>query len=88
MCEIQYNKIFNEVKDYLEKHDGENDERFSFRKRSEHIKRVFMWTKRLSEDYENINKEALLIAALFHDVGKTKLIRSDHAENSAKVFRD
>ena len=79
--------IFDEVKDYLKIHGGEDDERFTFRKRSEHIRRVFTWVKRLTEDFtEEINSDALLTAALFHDIGYGKSVGS-HAENSAVIFR-
>ena len=82
-----YNQIFEFVKSYLEE-DGELSKvgHFPFRKRSEHIRRVFIWTKRLVEDKININKEAIFIAALFHDVGYAISVDgSSHAEYSAEI---
>jgi uncharacterized protein len=83
-----YNLIFEFVKSYLEDNDGEFSKvgHFPFRKRSEHIRRVFIWAKRLVEDKININKEAIFIAALFHDVGYAVSVDdSSHAEYSAEI---
>jgi len=83
-----YEKIFYEVKDYLRRHNADDDDRFTFRKRSGHIWRVYTWAKRLMEDcVEEINSEALLTAALFHDIGYVKGV-DDHASHSADIFRD
>jgi uncharacterized protein len=84
-----FKEIFNEVKEYLENHGGEDDDRgFTFRKRSAHMWRVFIWVERLVEDCsEYINKDALFIAALFHDVGRY-ISHSDHANQSALIFHD
>ncbi|HAN43955.1 MAG TPA: hypothetical protein DCP97_01050 [Ruminococcaceae bacterium] len=65
--------------------------KYPFRRRSEHIKRVYMWAERILEnqDYPSgINKDAVLTAAVFHDAGYA-LISDDgimHAERSAEVF--
>ena len=81
-----YAKMFQYVKDCL----GDNDNnatkigRVPFRKRSEHTKRVFMWAERLIEDKYFINKEAVLVSSIFHDVGYA--VSSDnlnHAGDSA-----
>ncbi|WP_195971118.1 HD domain-containing protein [Clostridium thermobutyricum] len=65
-----YNKMFNFVKTYLVDNDAEKFNFGSnFRNRSEHISRVFMWSKRLLDDRYTINVEALLTAAIFHDIG-------------------
>jgi len=84
-----YKDIFNEVKTYLLIHGGEDDDRgFTFRKRSEHIQRVFTWVERLIEDCtENIDRDSLLIAALFHDIGYSKSL-TNHADQSALIFRE
>ena len=86
---FMYNDIFNEVKNYLEIHGGEEDDRgFTFRKRSGHIWRVFKWAQRLIEDCtESINRDALLLAALFHDIGYSQSL-SDHANQSALLFHE
>jgi len=86
---LLYKEIFNEVKDYLEKYGGEDDDRFIFRKRSEHIWRVFAWAERLAEDCaENINREALLTAALFHDIGYRFKRVQDHGVQGALIFKE
>ena len=86
-----FKDIFSEVQNYLQNHDGEVDDRgFTFRKRSEHIWRVFKWVERLieAEDCtENIDRDSLLVAALFHDIGYSKSL-TDHAAQSALIFRD
>lgn len=84
-----FKEIFNDIKDYLEI-DGRNDDDrgFTFRKRSDHMWRVFVWVERLIEECtENINKDALLIAALFHDIGR-HISHEDHPNQSAIIFRD
>ncbi len=88
-----YKEMFEYVKDFLVKNNGEFVEigNFPFRRRSEHMMRVYHWVKRLTEGYEDgsIRKHALFIAALFHDVGygfSSKDI--DHGANGAKVFRE
>jgi len=83
-----YDQAFKYVKSYLENHNAEmnSGNLFPFWKRSDHIKRVYMWSKRLSEGSENIDQRVLLMAAIFHDVGYA--IASDlssHAESSAII---
>lgn len=84
-----FTEIFNEVKEYLESHGGNNhDGGITFRKRSDHMWRVYIWVERLIKDCtENINKDALRIAALFHDIGRY-ISHSDHANQSALLFHD
>lgn len=87
-----YDDIFNYVKSLLAQNDSEASKigHLSFRKRSEHIWRVFIWAKRLLQEgtYDvKVNSEAVLTAALFHDVGYSlSLDGSKHAENSAALF--
>ena len=64
---------------------------FPFRIRSEHILRVFIWVNRLidNQKYYNLNKNALLVASLFHDVGYNLSPESnEHAVNSEKIFKN
>jgi uncharacterized protein len=88
-----YNAIFEYVKSVLKKEDNNaaKTEKFLFRVRSEHTRRVFVWANRLLEDNDLpvVDKEALLIAALFHDSGYALSPHSKaHAENSEKIFRE
>jgi uncharacterized protein len=81
-----YDKMFKFVKDYLENNEAETIKigKFPFRKRSEHIRRVFMWAKRIADGEDYVNKEAVLVAAIFHDIGYAlSLDKSKHAEDSA-----
>lgn len=84
-----FKEIFKEVKEYLEIDSRDNDDRgFIFRKRSDHMWRVFIWAERLIEDCkENINRDALLTAALFHDIGR-HISHEDHPNQSALIFHD
>ena len=54
--------MFQFVKDYLETNEAETIKvgKFPFRKRSEHIRRVFMWAQRIVDGEDYINKEAVL----------------------------
>ena len=84
----RYIEIFKNVKAILAESD-KFYEIYPFRKRSEHIWRVFIWANRLTENYYNINKDALFIAALFHDTGYAiSLSSKEHAKNSEEIFKD
>lgn len=69
------NELHREIFNYVEtvfKEKNKNclcGEIHKFRTRSEHIRRVYKWSGRLSEGLTDINTESLKIAALFHDVG-------------------
>ena len=81
-----YDKMFQFVKDYLVNDEAETIKvgKYPFRKRSEHIRRVFMWAQRIADGEACINKEAVLVAAIFHDIGYAiSLDGSKHAEDSA-----
>jgi len=85
-----YAKMFQFVKNYLENNDGETIKigYFPFRKRSEHISRVFMWSERLLDGEPYINKKAVLVSAIFHDIGYAlSLDNLKHAENSAVICK-
>ena len=61
--------------------------------RYEHTKRVLAWAKRLydaTENKEGLRYEDLMIATIFHDVGRAESIRSggDHAKLGVPVTRD
>ncbi len=88
-----YKALYNDVVALLAHHDcvsAIDGVRFPFRRRSEHTRRVFMWTQRLlDDDYGTaIDERSLLVAALFHDVGYATAPRfAQHATDSADVFR-
>jgi uncharacterized protein len=90
----KYVEIFNHIKNVLNennKNATKLNEKFPFRIRSEHIWRVFIWANRLTESdkYKNINKDALFVGSLFHDVGYAISPKSiDHAQNSEVIFRE
>jgi uncharacterized protein len=81
-----YDKMFQFVNEHLKNSDVEASKIgcFPFRKRSEHIKRVFSWAKRLMDGECDVNKEAVLVSAIFHDAGySVSANNTNHAENSA-----
>jgi len=83
-----YRQMFQYVKELLESNHGEetNIRKYPFRKRSEHIKRVFSWAEVLVYDEPDINGEAVLTAAIFHDAGYTAPCYDiNHAENSVVI---
>ena len=87
MCD----NIFSDIIDYLAANDAVATKvgHIPFRKRSEHIKRVFIWAERLLDatQLSNIDKDSVLIAALFHDVGYAcSPSGAKHAVNSAVIF--
>ena len=86
--ERKYIETFGHIKEILAESD-KFYEIYPFRKRSEHIWRVFIWANRLIEDKNDINKNALLMATLFHDTGYAISLESkEHAINSEIIFRD
>jgi len=83
-----YDDMLKYVKEFLKENDGEVTKIFNypFRKRSEHTRRVFMWARRLVDRESSINKEAVLVSSIFHDVGYAiSLDGSKHAEDSALI---
>ena len=90
-----YTEMFNYVKERLAGRDVEATyiDRFPFRRRSNHTWRVFKWAERLVQQ-ENLpaelDHEAVLVAAIFHDVGyaiKPEMRTHDeHAVYSVQVF--
>lgn len=86
---VNYEPIIQYISNYLNENETSSTKNvihYRFRKRSDHIKRVFMWAKRLSSYQKNINVEALLVAALFHDVGYAATTSgADHAYHSQLI---
>jgi len=86
---MNYDEMLLFVEDTLNSNNGirSSNPLFSFRNRFEHIKRVYNWSVLLLEDCPNCNKEAVLTAAIFHDVGYS--CRNDkHNESSARIFME
>jgi len=82
-----YDQMFRYVREFLLKTGcdaASKSSGYAFRKRSEHTRRVFLWAKRLTEGETGINTEAILTAAIFHDIGYALLPEEmEHAQNSA-----
>lgn len=85
-----YEDMFGYVKKILEDHNAEETRIHPcpFRKRSEHIKRVCMWAERITDCGLPVNKEAVMIASVFHDSGYALApYNSSHAQHSAEICR-
>lgn len=84
---MDYEAMLLYVKKVLEENNAIRSPnlKFSFRNRYEHIKRVFNWCSKLLEDKPNCNKEMVLTAAIFHDIGYCKG-KDNHAHFSAMLF--
>ena len=83
-----YEDYLEFVKNYLIEHKGlisENPNQ-PFRSRYDHTKRVLKWLDILSEGMD-IDREALYMAAVFHDVGYEDKNKSEHGKRGAEVFR-
>lgn len=86
---IMYEQYLNYVRDYLTAHNGiksENPEQ-TFRDRFEHTKRVIKWLDIISEGIE-ADREALYLAAVFHDIGYEDKDRKEHGKRGAAIFRE
>lgn len=83
--------IFAYVRAFLVQHGGQQppDRSFPFRDRSDHIRRVCQWARRLADGAaEPVDRDALFTAALFHDIGYGDARDGvPHAANSARIFR-
>jgi len=83
-----YQEYLDYVKDYLNKHKGDlpPGSQLPFRSKFDHIKRVLTWAIRLSEHRNDIDKEALYLAAIFHDVGYA-IGKHQHGFHSGEIFQ-
>ena len=82
--------VFAHVRRTLEQQGGEyaQCDWFPFRKRSDHIFRVFRWTERLREPDAVLDDAVMRIAALVHDVGyAAEDTGMPHAHRSAALCR-
>lgn len=85
--------MFEEMLQYVEKllltgkRNTTRIDENSFRRRVEHTKRVLMWVNRLLEGDRRVDKEAVQIAAIFHDCGYALFDykKETHAEASSRV---
>ena len=85
-----YQKYLTYVKQYLTEHKGIESPNplHPFRSRFQHSIRVLHWCQRLAEGLENVDKEALYTAAIFHDIGYENRNNECHAQRSAQAFHE
>lgn len=83
-----YEEYLEFVRNYLIEHKGLISENPSqtFRSRYEHTKRVIKWLDIITEGMD-IDREALYMAAVFHDVGYEDKNKKEHGKRGAEVFR-
>lgn len=83
-----YKKYLMYVREYLTQHNGINSPNplHPFRSRFHHTIRVLHWCFRLAEEETEIDREALYMAAIFHDIGYTDCNNETHAERSRQAF--
>ncbi|MEG0961652.1 MAG: HD domain-containing protein [Lachnospiraceae bacterium] len=88
MINEMHRKSLNYVREYLIEHNGINSPNplHPFRSRYHHTIRVLHWCFRLAEDIEGIDKQALYLAAIFHDIGYTDTDNEHHALRSGEIF--
>lgn len=88
------NSMYIDMMDFVERTLNENKTEYSGAKsdisysRFDHTKRVMMWVKRLydmSECKDDLNFEDLMIATIFHDVGRNTSVKSDIPHAKAGV---
>lgn len=84
-----YEQYLSYVRDYLEAHNGIKSDvpEQNFRDRFEHTKRVIKWLDIISEGMD-IDREALYLAAVFHDIGYSDSDNKNHGKRGAAVFRE
>ena len=86
-----YKDMLSYVNETLNKNNAQyctKINQFPFRKRIDHISRVFMWAKRLLNK-ETANEKIVLTAAIFHDVGYAKSNNPDeHSFYSSLICKD
>ncbi len=78
------------VKDFFEKHDEyvtDLPEKLPFRSRFKHVMRVYGWAERILAAETGADAEVVLIAAIFHDIGKGVDKNRPHALVSAEMCR-
>lgn len=89
MSAYNFDDMFNYVLNVLTINNGLKSKKamFTFRNRFMHIKRVYGWAQRIMEGLE-LNKDAVLVAAIFHDCGYSSLSKDDHALRGAHIFKE
>lgn len=88
MINETYKNYLMYVREYLTEHHGINSPNplHPFRSRYHHTIRVLHWCFRLAEEEKDIDRQALYVAAIFHDSGYTDRDNETHAQRSAQVF--
>lgn len=87
---LDYHEMLEYVKEVLIQREGIKSRHpyMTFRDRFLHIKRTYLWAQRIMEGMTDVHKEAVLTAAIFHDVGYAKEMTGDHAVIGAQIFED
>lgn len=83
---MNYDDMFSFVEKKLKENNGNDSykEHQTFRKRIEHIKRVYKWAEIISEGLD-VNMVALKMAVIFHDSGYAYQ-KHGHAQRGKEIF--
>lgn len=89
VMKMDFNLMLEYVKEKLIEGNAirPNNQFHQFRNRFEHSKRVYKWVKILSCDFDDIDLDVALTAAIFHDVGYS-VSKDDHAKYSADIYKE
>jgi uncharacterized protein len=79
-------ECMNFVEKTLQDHQKDMGRKFPFRSRVKHTRRVWMWAERLAENREDVDRDVLFTAAIFHDVGYAIGEPEQHQRESAELF--
>lgn len=84
---MDFNNMLEYVKNILEDNNSikSKNPNHQFRNRFKHSYRVYLWVKRLAEDFPNCDLDVLKCAAIFHDSGYA-YGKKDHAISSKYIF--
>lgn len=75
------------VEKVLVEADSDKCKRHPFRSRSAHSRRVTQWAVRLCEGRDDVDKDVLILAAIFHDIGQADDDNEPHQTVGERMFR-
>lgn len=82
-----YQVYMDYVETVLKEADSDKCKRHPFRSRSAHSRRVTQWAARLCEGREDVDKDVLILAAIFHDIGQADDDNEPHQVVGERMFR-
>ena len=83
-----YENYMEYVEETLKDAGRDQGRRHPFRSRARHTRRVLKWAKRLCEGRNDVDKEVLFLAVIFHDIGRANDDLTEHQKVSETMFRE